>query len=62
MQEGGTPLMAACQQGHLSVVQLLCERGANLHAKTKVRSLAWWRGTMVLHQQVHTLSVPSSQL
>lgn len=35
--EGGTPLFVACQCNHLNVVKELVNKGANIHAKMKVR-------------------------
>ncbi len=34
-QDGSTPLMGACEGGHLSIVQLLLEYGANPNAKAR---------------------------
>ena len=35
-QEGGTPLSMAAQKGHVDIVKLLAESGADLNARTKV--------------------------
>jgi ankyrin repeat protein len=35
-QEGSTPLMLACQEGHLEVATVLIENGADLNAKDDV--------------------------
>ncbi|KAF5826376.1 hypothetical protein DUNSADRAFT_3358 [Dunaliella salina] len=40
---GDTPLIIACLEGHLPIVRLLCERGANLNAADNdgVTALEW---------------------
>ena len=39
LQTGATPLFIACQEGHLDVVRLLVDRGADMAAAFKVRQL-----------------------
>ena len=40
-QNSETALLTACYEGHLPVVQLLVERGANLNLKDSVSALCW---------------------
>ena len=35
-QDGDTALYIACQEGHVKVVKLLLDRGADIEAKTNV--------------------------
>ena len=50
LQDGATALFIACQNGHVSTVQLLVDAGASLDVRTNVSSLPtrytytnrWW--------------------
>jgi hypothetical protein len=41
LQDGQTPLLLACQQGHTEVAQLLLDRGAKVDAADKARRSCW---------------------
>ena len=48
-QDGGTPLMAACQAGHFDVVQTLVNKGADINRTTWVSFyfiIRYWIGTI----------------
>ena len=38
LQEGMTPLIWACNEGHLDIVNVLIDKGANIDDKNYVRS------------------------
>jgi len=38
VQNGSTPLMRACNEGHLDIVNVLIDKGANVIDKDNVRS------------------------
>jgi ankyrin repeat protein len=41
LQDGYTPLLLACQQGHTEVVRQLLDRGAKVDATNKARPRCW---------------------
>ncbi len=43
MQEGGTPLYVASQNGHRETVEVLLDHSADVHARTKVCNCMQWR-------------------
>lgn len=49
-QEGLTPLHIACQQGHLSIVQLLLQVDTDINVKSNVRIPIWHYISVVLFE------------
>ena len=44
-QDGTTPLWAACEEGHVEVVNRLMEAGADVNQADKVSAMCVWGGT-----------------
>lgn len=54
MQSGWTALMMAAQEGHLDVVNVLLDKGANIEARGMVRLF----GQFCLHPSYQSLTTP----